>query len=76
MGYPKKVHIAHGWLAVARAIMDAVPGERADLIEHQPAHAAKDVNGRAYRRTGAQPDSASLCIKLAPKQVQVKAHQP
>lgn len=41
----------HGFRATARTIMDEVLGERVDLIEHQLAHAVKDVNGRAYNRT-------------------------
>ena len=40
---------------MARTIMDEVMGERVDLIEHQLAHAVKDVNGRAYNRTGHLP---------------------
>jgi hypothetical protein len=36
---------------MARTILDEVLGERVDLIEHQLAHAVKDVNGRAYNRT-------------------------
>jgi integrase len=41
----------HGFRAMARTILDEVLGERVDLIEHQLAHAVKDVNGRAYNRT-------------------------
>ena len=48
MGYSAEVHSAHGFRAMARTIMDEVLGERVDLIEHQLAHAVKDVNGRAY----------------------------
>ena len=51
MGYSTEVHSAHGFRAMARTIMDEVLGERVDLIEHQLAHAVKDVNGRAYNRT-------------------------
>ena len=55
MGYSSKVHTAHGFRATARTIMDEVMGERVDLIEHQLAHAVKDVNGRAYNRTAHLP---------------------
>ena len=55
MGYSAEVHSAHGFRATARTIMDEVLGERVDLIEHQLAHAVKDVNGRAYNRTAHLP---------------------
>ena len=55
MGYSSEVHTAHGFRATARTIMDEVMGERVDLIEHQLAHAVKDVNGRAYNRTAHLP---------------------
>lgn len=55
MGYPKEVMTGHGFRAMARTIMDEVLGERVDLIEHQLAHAVKDVNGRAYNRTAHLP---------------------
>lgn len=51
MGYGTDKHTAHGFRAMARTIMDEVMEERVDLIEHQLAHAVKDVNGRAYNRT-------------------------
>ena len=44
-------HTAHGFRATARTILDEVLEERVDLIEHQLAHAVKDLNGRAYNRT-------------------------
>lgn len=55
MGYSAEVHSAHGFRAMARTIMDEVLDERVDLIEHQLAHAVKDVNGRAYNRTAHLP---------------------
>jgi integrase len=55
MGYSAEVHSAHGFRAMARTILDEVLGERVDLIEHQLAHAVKDVNGRAYNRTAHLP---------------------
>jgi integrase len=51
MGYGPDVMTGHGFRAMARTILDEVLEERVDLIEHQLAHAVKDVNGRAYNRT-------------------------
>jgi integrase len=58
MGYSQEVHTAHGFRAMARTILDEVLNERVDLIEHQLAHAVKDVNGRAYNRTAHLPVDA------------------
>jgi integrase len=55
MGYSADVMTGHGFRAMARTIMDEVLEERVDLIEHQLAHAVKDVNGRAYNRTAHLP---------------------
>ncbi|MEV4783409.1 tyrosine-type recombinase/integrase [Burkholderia sp. LMU1-1-1.1] len=55
LGYAKEVMTAHGFRATARTILDEVLEERVDLIEHQLAHAVKDVNGRAYNRTAHLP---------------------
>jgi len=55
VGYTKEMMTGHGFRAMARTIMDEVLGERVDLIEHQLAHAVKDVNGRAYNRTAHLP---------------------
>jgi len=51
LGIEKDVMCGHGFRAMARTIMDEVLGYRVDWIEHQLAHAVKDVNGRAYNRT-------------------------
>jgi integrase len=51
LGYDKETMTAHGFRAMARTILDEVLGYRVDWIEHQLAHAVKDVNGRAYNRT-------------------------
>lgn len=51
LGYTGDVLVGHGFRATARTLLDEVLGERVDLIEHQLAHAVKDVNGRAYNRT-------------------------
>ena len=52
MGYRKdQMTGLDGFRAMARTILDEVLGFRADVIEHQLAHAVKDPNGRAYNRT-------------------------
>jgi integrase len=55
LGYPPESMTGHGFRAMARTILDEVLEERVDLIEHQLAHAVKDVNGRAYNRTAHLP---------------------
>lgn len=65
MGYAKEVHSAHGFRATARTVMDEVMGERVDLIEHQLAHAVKDVNGRAYNRTAHLPARREMMQRWA-----------
>lgn len=65
MGYTKEMHSAHGFRATARTIMDEVLGERVDLIEHQLAHAVKDVNGRAYNRTAHLPARRDMMQRWA-----------
>lgn len=65
MGYPKEVMTGHGFRATARTIMDEVLGERVDLIEHQLAHAVKDVNGRAYNRTAHLPARREMMQRWA-----------
>lgn len=56
LGIEKQEMTGHGFRAMARTILDEVLGERADLIEHQLAHAVKDPNGRAYNRTAHLPE--------------------
>lgn len=51
LGIGKDVMCGHGFRAMARTILDEVLDYRVDWIEHQLAHAVKDVNGRAYNRT-------------------------
>ncbi len=65
MDYAKEVHSAHGFRATARTVMDEVMGERVDLIEHQLAHAVKDVNGRAYNRTAHLPARREMMQRWA-----------
>jgi len=51
MGIGKEEMCGHGFRAMARTILDEVLEYRVDWIEHQLAHAVRDVNGRAYNRT-------------------------
>ena len=51
MDIPKEQMSGHGFRAMARTILDEVLGYRVDWIEHQLAHAVRDVHGRAYNRT-------------------------
>jgi integrase len=51
MGIGKEEMCGHGFRAMARTILDEVLNYRVDWIEHQLAHAVRDVNGRAYNRT-------------------------
>lgn len=65
LGYSQDVMTGHGFRAMARTIMDEVMGERVDLIEHQLAHAVKDVNGRAYNRTAHLPARREMMQRWA-----------
>lgn len=50
-GFGKDEMTGHGFLAMARTILDEHQGFRPDYIEHQLAHAVRDPNGRVYNRT-------------------------
>jgi integrase len=63
MGYDKSLMTGHGFRAVARTILDEVLRFRADIIEHQLAHAVKDANGRAYNRTSFIEDRRQMMQK-------------
>ncbi len=65
LGFSKEVMTAHGFRAMARTILDEVLEERVDLIEHQLAHAVKDVNGRAYNRTAHLPARRAMMQRWA-----------
>jgi len=65
LGYAQDEVTGHGFRATARTIMDEVLGERVDLIEHQLAHAVKDVNGRAYNRTAHLPARRAMMQRWA-----------
>lgn len=51
MGYTNEDMTVHGFRAMARTLLDEQLNFPVDWIEHQLAHAVKDVNGRAYNRT-------------------------
>ncbi len=51
MGFDSATISGHGFRAMARTVLDEVLGFRPDFIEHQLAHAVRDLNGRAYNRT-------------------------
>ncbi|NIR59969.1 MAG: site-specific integrase, partial [Gammaproteobacteria bacterium] len=51
LGYGTGEVTIHGLRATARTLLDEVLSYRADIIEHQLAHAVHDANGRAYNRT-------------------------
>lgn len=55
MDIAKEEMSGHGFRAMARTILDEELDFRADWIEHQLAHAVKDVHGRAYNRTAHLP---------------------
>ena len=60
IGYDGTIHRAHGFRASARTMLDEQLGYPAHLIEHQLAHAVKDVNGRAYNRTSHLPERSEM----------------
>ncbi|TCV89675.1 tyrosine-type recombinase/integrase [Sulfurirhabdus autotrophica] len=65
IGYSKEEMTGHGFRAAARTIMDEVLGIRVELIEHQLAHAVKDLNGRAYNRTTHLPERKKMMQQWA-----------
>ena len=50
----------HGFLAMARTLMDEVLGFRPDFIEHQLAHAVRDPLGWVYNRPAHLPQSREM----------------
>lgn len=51
MGYASDEMSGHGFRAMARTVLDEVLHFRPDYIEHQLAHAVRDLNRCAYNRT-------------------------
>jgi integrase len=60
MGIGKDEMCGHGFRAMARTILDEELHFRTDWIEHQLAHAVKDVHGRAYNRTAHLPQRKEM----------------
>lgn len=60
MGISKDEMCGHGFRSMARTIMDEILHIRPDLLEHQLAHAVKDVHGRAYNRTSHLPERKKM----------------
>tara|TARA_R110001592_G_scaffold127205_1_gene338832 strand:+ start:220 stop:1437 length:1218 start_codon:yes stop_codon:yes gene_type:complete len=60
MGIEKEEMCGHGFRAMARTILDEELHFRPDWIEHQLAHAVKDVHGRAYNRTAHLPERKKM----------------
>lgn len=60
MGVGKEEMCGHGFRAMARTILDEELHFRPDWIEHQLAHAVKDVHGRAYNRTAHLPERKKM----------------
>jgi integrase len=65
LGYDRDTMTGHGFRAMARTILDEVLQVRTDFIEHQLAHAVRDVNGRAYNRTSHLPERRKMMQKWA-----------
>lgn len=60
MAIGKDEMCGHGFRAMARTILDEELNFRTDWIEHQLAHAVKDVHGRAYNRTAHLPQRKKM----------------
>ncbi len=65
LGYSKDDLCGRGFRAMARTILDEVLGVRLNSIEHQPRHAVRDPNGRAYNRTRFLPERREMMQRWA-----------
>lgn len=65
MGYDSSVHVAHGFRAAARTLLDEVLGERPDFIEAQLGHAVHGPLGRAYNRASHLPARMAMMQRWA-----------
>ena len=65
MDIPKETMSVHGFMAMARTVLDEQLGQRPDLIEHQLGHAVRDPLGRAYNRTQHLPERKNMMQKWA-----------
>lgn len=60
MGFDGDTITGHGFRATARTILYEVLHQRVEFIEPQLAHAVKDPNGRAYKRTAPLPERRKM----------------
>jgi integrase len=60
MGYDGTRHVAHGFRATARTLLDEHLNFRVDIIEHQLAHVVRGPNGAAYNRTTHLPKRVEM----------------
>jgi integrase len=65
MDIPADEMTGHGFRATFRTIGAEVLKFRADLMEHQLAHAVKDANGTAYNRTSFLPERKRMMQRWA-----------
>jgi integrase len=65
MGYDSSTHVAHGFRATARTLLDEVLGERPDLVEAQLGHAVHGPLGRAYNRATHLPARIEMMQRWA-----------
>jgi integrase len=65
MEIPADEMTGHGFRATFRTIGAEVLKFRADLMEHQLAHAVKDANGTAYNRTSFLPERKRMMQRWA-----------
>ncbi|RYF46635.1 MAG: integrase, partial [Comamonadaceae bacterium] len=65
LGYSSDVHVAHGFRASARSMLDEHLGERPDLIEAQLGHAVHGPLGRTYQRATFLDQRAAMMQRWA-----------
>lgn len=65
MGYDASVHVAHGFRATARTLLDEAIGERPDLIEAQLGHVVHGPLGRTYNRAQHLPARVEMMQRWA-----------
>ena len=75
MDIPKDQMSGHGFRAMARTILDEVLDYPPAIIEHQLAHAVKDVHGRAYNRTKHLPQRKEMMQAWADYLEELKSHK-
>lgn len=65
MGYDSNVHVAHGFRATARTLLDEVLNERPDFIEAQLGHVVHGPLGRTYNRATHLPARKEMMQRWA-----------